>query len=96
MLALKGIVGRVERHGRIYRQLECGHEQAEPPGGRSPMATHAQCGICNGPRASEVIGSCTALVLPLNCGKARPCGKPAKHLKRGQPRCGYHFNRGVR
>lgn len=92
----KTILRRFERDGRTWRELDCGHDQAEPSGGRAAQATFAECGICNGPKAAPVIGVCTAIILPLKTNKAQPCGKPAKHLKRGLPRCSYHFKRGVR
>lgn len=40
------IVERTTRLGKTYRQLECGHEQKEPTGGKAHLAQSAYCQIC--------------------------------------------------
>lgn len=40
------IVGRIDKSGKTYRQLSCGHEQKEPTGGKAHLAKSAFCQIC--------------------------------------------------
>jgi hypothetical protein len=96
------ILRRIERNGRIYRVIDCPkqHEVFEPAGARAPFAREVKaCGVCNLGKVNgadtPVIGTCGAMTWPLSESRARPCGRPARHLKRGEPRCGFHFRKGA-
>lgn len=96
------IIRRYDFEGRTYRVLDCGQEHAvtEPRGGKAGYATHVKgCQICNlakvRPAPVAPIGTCGAVVLPMKERSARPCGRPARALKNGEPRCGFHMKRGA-
>lgn len=97
------ILRRYTSDGRIYRVLDCGQEHAviEPNGGKASQATHVLgCQACNvakvRPEPGPVIGTCTAIVMNPKLRRTHVCGQPARLLKRGMPRCAYHFSRGAR
>lgn len=93
------ILSRSFRRDAVIRQLACGHEQKESSGGHARTARTSWCGSCaalKAPPLAPVLGVCGAIVLPLKEGRARPCGRPARYLKRGDPRCGFHAARGAR
>ncbi len=39
----------------VLRELECGHVQAEPSGGKAALATYAFCTVCPTPQARGLV-----------------------------------------